>query len=182
MLRDPQKAVSIPFVVSRAAEGDYAPLKQQDPRGLDADLNLMGSSIWCNEPWTGLDASGPCGTDFDSNPTGPDRGVPAGVQLHPEARRAALALEAPHGQPVPVPAFAGGADPQDSVTNLSDLKGHFPDSRTVLFPHLGHDWGVLGFGYGRSMGVTGRDREARLVSGLPAVVIGVALCSCVSRR
>ena len=42
-------------------------------------------------------------------------------------------------------AFAGGADPQDPVTNLSDLKRHFPDSHTVVFPHLGHSWsGIAG--------------------------------------
>jgi hypothetical protein len=37
-------------------------------------------------------------------------------------------------------AFAGGADPQDPVSNLSDLKRHFPDDRTVVFPHFGHSW------------------------------------------
>ena len=46
----------------------------------------MGSSIWCNEPWAGLDAKGPWGTDFDSYTTAQHRGVPAGVQLRPEAR------------------------------------------------------------------------------------------------
>lgn len=29
----------------------------------------MGSSIWCNEPWAGLDATGPWGTDFDGYTT-----------------------------------------------------------------------------------------------------------------
>jgi hypothetical protein len=68
MLLDLEKAVSIPFVVSRAAEGDYGPLEREGSDGLDADLNLMGSSIWCNEPWTGLEATWPWGTDFDSYP------------------------------------------------------------------------------------------------------------------
>ena len=27
------------------------------------------SSIWCNEPWVGLDATGPWGTEFDSYTT-----------------------------------------------------------------------------------------------------------------
>jgi hypothetical protein len=35
---------------------------------------------------------------------------------------------------VPVLALVGGADPQDPVTNLSDLMQHFPDSRTGVFP------------------------------------------------
>jgi hypothetical protein len=25
-----------------------------------------------------------------------------------------------------------------------DLKRHFPDGRTVVFPHLGHDWSGIG--------------------------------------
>ena len=37
-------------------------------------------------------------------------------------------------------ALVGGADPQDPLTNLSDLKRNFPDSRTVVLPHLGHDF------------------------------------------
>ena len=41
---------------------------------------------------------------------------------------------------MPVLALVGGADPQDPVTNLPDLKRHFPDSRTVVLPHLGHDF------------------------------------------
>ena len=45
---------------------------------------------------------------------------------------------------VPVLALVGGADPQDPVTNLSDLKQHFPDSRTMIFPHVGHSFGIGG--------------------------------------
>jgi hypothetical protein len=33
---------------------------------------------------------------------------------------------------------------QDPVTNLSELKQHFPDSRTVIFPHIGHDFSIGG--------------------------------------
>ena len=43
---------------------------------------------------------------------------------------------------MPVLALLGGADPQDPVTNLSDLKQHFPDSRRVIFPHIGHQFGI----------------------------------------
>ena len=50
----------------------------------------------------------------------------------------------PASSAVPVLAFAGGADPQDPVGNLSDLKRRFPDSRVVTFPHLGHQWGGIG--------------------------------------
>ena len=66
MLLDLTKAVSIPLVVNSAAKGDYAPLKEEGSGDLAVSLQLMSSSIWCNEPWTGLDATGPLGTDFDS--------------------------------------------------------------------------------------------------------------------
>jgi hypothetical protein len=39
---------------------------------------------------------------------------------------------------VPVLAFVGGADPQDPITNLPNLKRQFPDSLTVILPHTGH--------------------------------------------
>ncbi len=41
-------------------------------------------------------------------------------------------------------AFVGGADPQDPLTNLSNLTQHFPDSRTVVFPRIGHDFSIGG--------------------------------------
>src|SRR4029450_12487152 len=67
MLLDLEKAVSIPLVVSSAAGGDYAPLERAGSGDLHlGDLSVMGSSIWCNEPWTGLGAKGPWGTDFDT--------------------------------------------------------------------------------------------------------------------
>ena len=66
MLLDLEKAVSIPLVVSSAAKGDYGPLDDAGSGDLDVELNRMSESIWCNEPWAGLDATGPWGTDFDS--------------------------------------------------------------------------------------------------------------------
>jgi pimeloyl-ACP methyl ester carboxylesterase len=69
LLLDGTKAVSIPLVVSSAAKGDYGPLEDADLGDLDVELNRMSESIWCNEPWTGLDATGPWGTDFDSYTT-----------------------------------------------------------------------------------------------------------------
>src|SRR6185312_11284913 len=65
MLLDLDEAVSIPLVVSEAAKGNYGPLKRAGSGEFGVDLDLMGSSIWCNEPWTGLDATGPWGTAFD---------------------------------------------------------------------------------------------------------------------
>jgi pimeloyl-ACP methyl ester carboxylesterase len=144
MLLDVSRAVSIPFVVSRAAAGDPSPLEREDSGTLDVELDLMGASIYCNEPWAGLGASGPWGTRFDSYTTAllaafrkecssvPRRVEPASLWTLPVASR------------VPVLAFAGGADPQDPPANLGDLERHFPDSRTVVFPHLGHQFRVGG--------------------------------------
>ncbi|HEU0337366.1 MAG TPA: alpha/beta fold hydrolase [Gaiellaceae bacterium] len=144
MLLDLTKAVSIPLVVSRAAEGDYAPLARAGSRALDVDLNLMGSSIWCNEPWTGLDASGPWGTEFDSYTTAQIAAFRRACSTVPKRAEERSLWTLPVSSPVPVLALVGGADPQDPVANLSDLKRHFPDSRTVVFPHTGHQFHVGG--------------------------------------
>lgn len=144
MLLDLQKAVSIPLVVSRAAESDYVPLEQAGPGDLDAGLNLMGSSIWCNEPWTGLDARRPWGTEFDSYTTARIAALRRTCSSVPKRTEPRALWTLPTTSRVPVLAFAGGADPQDPITNLSDLKQHFPDSRTVTFPHLGHSWWGVG--------------------------------------
>ena len=144
MLLDLQKAVSIPLVISRAATGDYGPLEQAGPGGLDADLNLMGSSIWCNEPWTGIDATGPWGTQFDGYTTARIAALRQSCSSVPKRAEPRSLWTLPATSSVPMLAFAGGADPQDPVGNLTDLERHFPDSRLVTFPHLGHQWGGIG--------------------------------------
>ncbi len=144
MLLDLQQAVSIPLVVGRAAEGDYAPLEQAGSGSLDADLSLMGSSIWCNEPWAGLDAEGPWGTDFDSYTTARIAAFRQKCSSVPKRAEPRSLWTLPSTSRVPVLAFAGGADPQDPVSNLVDLRRRFPDSRIVTFPHLGHSWSGVG--------------------------------------
>jgi pimeloyl-ACP methyl ester carboxylesterase len=144
MLLDGTKAVSIPLVVSSAAKGDYGPLDKAGSGDLAVELNLMAKSIWCNEPWTGLDATGPWGTDFDSYTAA--RIAAFRHRCDSVAKRAEPAslwrLRA--SSRVPLLAFVGGADPQDPITNLSNLKQHFPDSRTVIFPHVGHSFNIGG--------------------------------------
>ena len=140
MLRNVNTAVSIPLVVSHAAKGEYGALERAGPGDLGVSLDLMGSSIWCNEPWTGLDARGPWGTDFDSYTTAhiaDFRQECSSVRKRAEPRSR---WRLPTSSRVPMVALVGGADPQDPVTNLPDLKRHFPDSRTVVLPHLGHDF------------------------------------------
>jgi pimeloyl-ACP methyl ester carboxylesterase len=144
LLRDLEQAVSIPLLVSSAAEGDYAPLEEAGSPDRDVDLNLMGSSIWCNEPWTGLNATGPWSTDFDGHTTEQIAGIREACSSVPKRAEPRSLWTLPTSSPVPVLALAGGADPQDPPANLSDLKRHFPDSRTVVFPHIGHEFNIGG--------------------------------------
>jgi len=144
MLLDLENAVSIPLLVSRAAEGDYTSLEEHGPGDLDVDLERTSLSIWCNEPWTGLDAKGPWGTDFDSYTTAKIAAFRQDCASVPKRAEPRSLWTLPTRSTVPVLALVGGADPQDPVTNLSDLKRHFPDSRTVVFPHIGHQFGIGG--------------------------------------
>jgi pimeloyl-ACP methyl ester carboxylesterase len=138
------KAVSIPLIVASAAKGDYTPLDQAGDAGdLPVTIGLM-SSIWCNEPWVGLDAKGPWGTDFDSYATAQIASVRHQCDSVLKRAEPRSLWKLPTGSPVPVLALVGGADPQDPITNLSNLKQHFPDSRIVVFPHVGHDFGIGG--------------------------------------
>ena len=136
-------AVSIPLLVSRAAKGDYGPLKHAGSGDLGVSLDLMGKSIWCNEPWTGLDARGPWDTDFDSYASARITNFRRECSSVPRRTEPRSLWSFHTSSRVPVLALVGGADPQDPLTNLSDLKRHFPDSRSVVLPHLGHqmNWG-----------------------------------------
>ena len=144
MLLDGTKAVSIPLVVSSAAKGDYGPLEDAGSGDLGAELNRMSGSIWCNEPWTGLVATVPWGTDFDSYTTARIAAFRQACSSVPKRAEPRSVWKLPASSPVPVLALVGGADPQDPITNLSGLKQHFPDSRTVIFPHVGHSFGIGG--------------------------------------
>jgi pimeloyl-ACP methyl ester carboxylesterase len=143
MLLDLEKAVSIPLVVSRAAAGDYAPLEEAGSGDLNPGLGLM-TSIWCNEPWVGLAAAGPWGTAFDSYTTARIAAFRHQCDSVPKRAEPRSLWTLPTSSRVPVLALVGGADPQDPLTNLSGLKQHFPDSRTVIFPHMGHEFGIGG--------------------------------------
>ena len=104
----------------------------------------MSKSIWCNEPWTGLDAKGPWGTAFDSYTAAKVAAFRRECSSVPTRAEPRSLWTLPAHSSVPVLALVGGADPQDPLTNLTDLKQHFPDSRTVTFPHLGHSWWAVG--------------------------------------
>jgi pimeloyl-ACP methyl ester carboxylesterase len=144
MLLDGMEAVSIPLVVSSAARGDYGPLDDAGSGDLDVELNLMAKSIWCNEPWAGLDANGPWGTDFDSYTSAKIAAFRDRCKSVPRRSEPDSLWRLPASSRVPVLLFVGGADPQDPLGNVSDLKQHFPDSRAVVFPHVGHSFGIGG--------------------------------------
>ncbi len=143
MLLDVDEAVSIPLVVSSAAAGDFAPLDHHGSGDLDPSLGLM-ASIWCNEPWTGLDAAGPWGTEFDSYTSAQIAAFRRRSRSVPRRAEPRSLWTLPTSSPIPVLALVGGADPQDPLKNLSDLKRHFPDSRVVVFPHIGHEFNIGG--------------------------------------
>jgi len=145
MLLDMNKAASIPLVVSRAAKGDYAPLNQQGPGDLSAPSpQLMAWSIWCNEPWTGLDAKPPWGTEFDTYTTAKIAQFRHACTFLPERAEPRSLWTFSASSTVPVLAVEGGADPQDPPTNLSTLKRYFPDSRIMILPHIGHEFSIGG--------------------------------------
>ena len=145
MLVNAFSASSIPLVVARAARGDYSSLGQQiaaHQSSGDVTRELMFWSIWCNEPWVGLGATGPWHTDFDGYTTSSiaGRGVPCAY--FPKRAEPAADWTSPRST-VPVLALAGGADPQDPISNMPRLKQDFPNSRAIVVPHYGHVVGML---------------------------------------
>jgi len=144
LLLDGTKAASIPLIVSSAAKGNYGPLDDADSGDLDVELSLMAKSIWCNEPWTGLDAKEPWGTDFDSYTAARIAAFRDRCESVPKRAEPDSLWTLPAPSRVPLLALVGGADPQDPLANLSDLRQHFPDSRSVIFPHVGHSFSIGG--------------------------------------
>jgi len=139
MLVDASKAPSIPLVVSSATKGDYGPLDRAGPGDMGASPLLMYWSIWCNEPWAGLGTKGPWGTDFDSYTTAFIGQFRWGCTFMPKRAEPRSFWTFASSKRVPVLAITGGADPQDPITNLPDLKRNFPDSRAVILANTAHE-------------------------------------------
>jgi pimeloyl-ACP methyl ester carboxylesterase len=144
MLIDANKAVSIPLLVSRAAKGDYRPLNKAGGGDISVSPQIMYWSIWCSEPWTGLNAKGPWGTEFDSYTAAFMATFNKGCTFMRKRTEPRSSWTFPASTRVPVLVFDGGADPQDPIGNLPDLKRNFPDSRAVILPHIGHAFGIGG--------------------------------------
>ena len=135
-------AAAIPLVVAGAARGDYGPLARQLSGG-GPENPLMFWSIWCNERWAGLDASGPWGTYLDGY-----------VATQLERYRSVCSYVPDHTEPpsnrarvrskVPALALVGGADPQDPAANVAGLGAAMPRARVVVVPEHGHGVGAYG--------------------------------------
>jgi pimeloyl-ACP methyl ester carboxylesterase len=142
MLMDAGDAAEIPYLVNRAAAGDYRRLNER----ISDDgpiLQLMYWSIWCNEPWVGMGARGPWGTDFDSYARSSIASHRQSCSYLPKRAEPASAWASPRSR-VPLLALAGGADPQDPISNLPRLKQLWPNGRAIVVPHLGHAIGQEG--------------------------------------
>lgn len=148
MLTDASRAAAIPMLVAHAAKGNYDVLNLQihgtgnGPPA--AQQQLMFWSIWCNEPWVGLGAKGPWGTDFDGLAKVTLDGYRDGcAHVQPKRTERASDWRFPRSN-VPVLVLAGGSDPQDPVGNLPHLRRNLPNSRAVVVPGLGHAIGQYG--------------------------------------
>jgi pimeloyl-ACP methyl ester carboxylesterase len=141
MTLDASSAAEIPLTVARAARGDYERLLRY--LGDGSPSPVMYWSIWCNERWVGLDATGPWGTYLDGY-TARQLELYGSVCAHfPDHPEPASNLSRVRSQ-VPLLALVGGADPQDPIGNLEGLKAAMPKSRTVVVPGYGHAIGQYG--------------------------------------
>jgi pimeloyl-ACP methyl ester carboxylesterase len=144
MLVDGSRVPAIPLVISRAAQGDFGPLLAAGKGDLAVSPQLMYWSIWCNEPWAGIAAKGPWGTAFDSYTAAFSAKIRRGCTFMPRRAEPRSSWTFPASKRVPVLALVGGADPQDPIANLPDLRRNFPDSRAVILPHVSHSFGLGG--------------------------------------
>jgi pimeloyl-ACP methyl ester carboxylesterase len=135
-------AAYIPLVVSRAALGDYGPLSHYAGSG-GLTRSMMYWSIMCNEPWVGLDSTGPWHSYLDgltADQLTLSRTVCGYLPLRAEAPADWVRPQSR----VPLLALVGGADPQDPIGNLPGLRQALPNSRVVTVPGQGHGVGQLG--------------------------------------
>ena len=142
MLQTSTNAASIPLLVSRAAARDYAVLKAHVNTDTTA-TPIMYWTIWCNEPWVGLNAKGPWHTIFDGFTASSIASHRQVCRYMPRQVEPAGKWTRPHST-VPMLAIVGEADPQDPIGNLPGLRGTFPNSRVVTAPGQGHAVGQNG--------------------------------------
>jgi pimeloyl-ACP methyl ester carboxylesterase len=143
MLLSADSAASIPLVVARAAAGDFGPLGLQTRPGV-RERRMMFWSIWCNEPWVGLGATGPWHTLFDGYTARTIAEFRYACRSVPGRTEPPAAWTLPARSQVPLLVLAGGSDPQDPVGNVSGLRARFPNARSIVVPGYGHVVGQFG--------------------------------------
>jgi pimeloyl-ACP methyl ester carboxylesterase len=142
LLLDASSAARIPLLVSRATDHHYDML--EDNLGNGRPINsLMYWTIWCNEPWVGLDARGPWHTLFDGFARAAITEHRQACAFIPKRPEPPSAWHRPHST-VPMLAVVGQADPQDPIGNLPGLRHAFPNSRVITAPGQGHAVGGNG--------------------------------------
>jgi pimeloyl-ACP methyl ester carboxylesterase len=135
-------AARIPLLVARAAKGEYAPLVGR-VGSAGPTRQLMFWSIWCNERWVGLDATGPWGTYLDGYTAAALREFRRVCDLIPAFDEPASGRRRVRSD-VPLLALVGEADPQDPAGNLAGLRAAMPNSRVVVAAGQGHAVGQYG--------------------------------------
>jgi pimeloyl-ACP methyl ester carboxylesterase len=134
-------AASVPFVVSRAAAGVYAPLLRSIPSASASPMIFW--PIWCSERWVGLGPRGPWGTYLDGYVASQVDFYRSVCAYVPRFQEPASNLTRVRSR-VPLLALVGGADPQDPIGNLAGLHTAMPNSRRVIVPGQGHAIGQYG--------------------------------------
>ena len=135
-------AALIPYVVTHAARGDLVPLSGHVGSG-QTTRSIMYWSIWCNEPWVGLQSRGPWHTYLDGSTRSSLVLNRAVCSAFPRRVDTAAAWRRPHSN-VPLLALVGGADPQDPLGNLTGLRRGMKNARIVVVPGMGHTVGQYG--------------------------------------
>jgi pimeloyl-ACP methyl ester carboxylesterase len=143
---DAGTAAQIPLLVARAAAGDTSRLAMLATGG-GATRSIMYWSIWCNEPWVGLDpaaaAADAKGTYLEGYVADALAGYTAVCRVFPSRAEPAVRWTRPRSR-VPLLAIVGGADPQDPIGSLTGLRAALPNSRMVVEPGQGHAVGQYG--------------------------------------
>ena len=137
-----ESAADVPLVVTQAAAGDYLPLAPYVGTGAMTG-SMMYWSILCNEPWVGLNSTGPWHSYLDGYTTFSLSLYRSACAYVPKRAEAPSDWKRPHSD-VPALVLAGGADPQDPIGNLPGLAQALPHSRVIVVPGLGHSIGQYG--------------------------------------
>jgi len=146
LLRSPEDAAQIPYMVHAAARGDYVPLARTYETDLGADLDPRAqlATFWvilCSEPWAGFD---PGVTARESAGSFLAHASLVRARLFQRACRVVPRAAVPDDVRAdgviraPVLLLAGSADPVDPVPNIRGWRRVFPNGRLLVVSGGGH--------------------------------------------